>query len=119
MKMVEPIPDLKIYFEDVKGTYQINEHGAIKCTRPFVKDEKKMTREEAINKLRKIFNCKSTENNLNDFVDGLEALGLLKFEEEVNPVVKQAIEKARQTINTIEFVKVMEREGYKIVPIDK
>lgn len=47
----------------------------------------KMTREEAIQKMSAIFSSdvSGSLRNIQDFVDGLEALELLKFEEEKKP----------------------------------
>lgn len=62
---------------------------------PSPKEEIKMTREEAKYKILGIFDSKSSTRNVDDFIDGLEALGLLKFEEEkdkVDNVIKEAKE---------------------------
>lgn len=45
----------------------------------------KMTREEAVKKMQVVFPNRASFGNTKDFINGLEALGLLKFEEPKQP----------------------------------
>lgn len=86
-----------------------------------------MTRNEAIHKMKEIFrsDVEDSKRNIDDFVDGLEALGLIKFDE-IKPidspsmVIKKQMEgyfhnpmaMADQCINALM------RAGYRIVRFD-
>lgn len=75
------------------------------------KQEAKMTRQEAIEKF------KTASGNLygEPIVDGLEALGLLKFEDEVDILNKYVDMSNMGSSTAIALKAFLVREGYKIV----
>ena len=82
----------------------------------LIKDDeskKRMTREDALLKIQEAADYHMTM----DFIRALEALGLLKFEEENNISIKYAISYVRGRYSSTEdFIKGLGELGYKIVP---
>lgn len=85
MKMVEPIAGLRLYFDERdQGSFYTANAGY--CSprsdkhKMMIKQESKMTRQEAIDKI--IATGKISEHWANGMVISLEALGLIKFSEE-------------------------------------
>lgn len=81
---------------------------------PYEVKENKMTRDEAICKLK---NVKNDSGHLTfsaaALVDGLEALGLIKFEEKKS--MEDVVTTARMVGPYEEFIAELDKHGYKIV----
>lgn len=103
MDCIEPYPGLRIYFEpSFRGVVQINEHGEIVGK----KQETKMTRAEAERKLAGSYNAGA------NILDALEALGLIKFDEESE--VERIINNSRNT-SAKNIIAMLELHNYRIV----
>lgn len=77
-------------------------------------EEHKMTRKEAV---QIAYNCSVA--NASPLVDTLEALGLLKFEEE--KLIEQVVMNARfntSSNDSAKFISLLSKAGYKIVKKD-
>lgn len=108
MKSIEPQLGLRFYFEESdRGAYQIIDGKLIAIVNGITTDRKenKMTREEA-NRIM---------NKAGSVADGLEALGLIKFEEKKS--MEDVVTKARMVCPKYEeFIAELDKHGYKIVP---
>lgn len=104
-----------------KPVMTMNDYYWNKILNPMVeKYERKyqMTREEAIEKLRPIFGSSVNANGKN-WIQALEALGLLKFEKEekrLSEIIHRArLETDSSYSNCKPFVDYLDEYGYKIV----
>lgn len=80
-----------------------------------------MTRNEAIEKIKYYYDNAHYSGNVLRFINCLEALGLIKFDEDKKVALEAAIYFARMNSNNHdqkEFISLLKKDGYKIVPID-
>lgn len=96
-----------------------------------VTEENKMTRDEAVNRMMKIFrsDVEDSKRNIVDFVDGLEALGLLKFDDSKQErgkfsavqIILASLDSTVGLIRSIiaeSIINDLLKNGYKIVDTD-